>query len=79
MDLFNEILIKEILTQNIINTADYLKTVKPSKVVKKACYAMLQEIKDILADGELDDFQCIEKIVRLFEKSGISCGTRHDF
>lgn len=47
-----------------------------------ACYKALTEIKEIIEDDTLDDEACflrIEKIVRVFEKTGSSCGSRHDF
>ena len=42
----------------------------------------LLKIRDILADGSMDDpecFQRIEAIVRLMEDLGIPGGGRHDF
>ncbi len=51
-------------------------------IIEKECYKVLRKIKEILRDGELDDFDCfskIEEIVCLFENIGIDCGGRHDF
>ena len=46
------------------------------------CYQALQEIRDIVRDGALDDRECFEKIeeiVCIFEKMGSHGGSRHDF
>ena len=40
---------------------------------------ILKDIKSILEDDTLDDFDCIEKIVVNFERSGIRVSCRHDF
>ena len=53
-----------------------------SKILEiKAC-RMLSEIQQILADDEIDDKDCfekIEKIIGIFEKNGCDFGARHDF
>ena len=51
-------------------------------LVSDASSRALLKIRDILADGSMDDpecFQRIEAIVRLMEDLGIPCGGRHDF
>ena len=40
---------------------------------------ILEEIKKVIADDELSDFDVVEEIVCLFENKGIDCGSRHDF
>ena len=45
-------------------------------------YRILLEIKNIVADDDLDDNECfekIERIVELFESNGYNYGNRHDF
>ncbi len=39
----------------------------------------LEKIRGILADGALDDFECVERIVQVMEGLGADCGDRHDF
>ena len=39
----------------------------------------LHEIRAILDDETLDDFQCVEAIVQVYEKIGANGGSRHDF
>ena len=46
------------------------------------CMQILDRIRKIVADDELDDpecFQRIERIVAELEENGIDCGIRHDF
>ncbi len=52
------------------------------KLFEKECYRVLERIKTILEDDNLDDEECFEKIERivcLFEEIGSGCGIRHDF
>lgn len=50
-----------------------------SKIIDQLEEKMLSEIHEAVCDGSLDDFQCIEKILEVFEKNGFSCNNRHDF
>lgn len=43
------------------------------------CMLALHEIRALLDDETLDDFQCIEAIVQVYEKLGSNGGFRHDF
>ena len=52
------------------------------KLFEKECYTLLERIKTIFEDDNLDDETCFEKIesiVCLFEEIGSDCGSRHDF
>ncbi len=52
------------------------------QLFEKECYRVLEKIKTILEDDNLDDKECFEKIERivcLFEEMGSDCGIRHDF
>ena len=40
---------------------------------------MLEEIHGAVCNDSLNDFDCIEKILEIFEKNGIRCISRHDF
>ena len=40
---------------------------------------ILSEIKKIISNENISDFDAIEQIVIIFEKYGIDAGTRHDF
>ena len=47
--------------------------------VENVCYKALGEIREILDDDSLSDFDCVEKIVNVFEAIGSNGGSRHDF
>ncbi len=40
---------------------------------------ILEEIKKIIRDDTLTDFEVVEEIVCIFERNGIDCDSRHDF
>lgn len=48
-------------------------------IMRNECYILLGKIKTVTQDDSLSDFECVEKIVCLFENSGIKAGNRHDF
>lgn len=56
-----------------IHGSDFLKA-----VVQNDAAVLLQAIQDILDNESLSDFNCVEEIVCLFERAGISTA-RHDF
>lgn len=47
--------------------------------VARESHRALCRIKAVLEDKALSDFDCIERIVNVFENIGSDCGTRHDF
>lgn len=52
------------------------------KLFADKCYRALCEIKEILETEAYTDEDCfvrIEEVLRVYEKMGVSCGTRHDF
>ena len=42
-----------------------------SSLINKMEQSMLEEIYGAVCDDSLDDFNCIEKIIEIFEKNGI--------
>ncbi|MCL2562990.1 MAG: hypothetical protein FWE08_03030 [Oscillospiraceae bacterium] len=48
-------------------------------IVETQCYQALQQIQAIIENDDLSDFDCVEAIVRVFEKMGSDGGSRHDF
>lgn len=58
---------------NDVYQSDYFSVVTDGLATKA-----LQEIQDILNKENLTDFECIEEIVLIFERYGIST-SRHDF
>jgi hypothetical protein len=62
----------------IIIYKDDLKDIV-GKIVDQLEKNMLSEIHEAVCNENLDDFQCIEEIMEIFEKNGFSCNNRHDF
>ena len=75
--------IKLELLQNDIY--DYIRnlfethTPDTSKLADTAATMALSEIKMVIGNDELSDFDVVEKIVCILEDYNINCGGRHDF
>lgn len=75
--------IKLELLQNYIY--DYLKDLfesfplNTSNLIDSAAVMALDEIKAVIGNDELSDFDVVEEIVCILEKYNIYCGGRHDF
>lgn len=54
-------------------------TIDVNNIANKKAISALNEIKNILCNNNLSDFDAIEEIVCIFEKYGIDTGGRHDF
>ena len=78
MELFEEILLHHLKK----NQGAQGFPADPQALVHDTAYQALNAIRIILARDDLEDPEClrrIEKIVRVFERIGSDCGTRHDF
>ena len=75
--------IKIELLQNCIY--DFIKgslencTIDVNNIANTKAIPALNEIKNILCNNNLSDFDAIEEIVCIFEEYGIDTGGRHDF
>jgi len=73
--------IKLELIQNHIN--DIIKIIMEdteiSKIADTTAITILDEIKSVICNEELSDFDAVEEIVQIFEDNNIDCGCRHDF
>ena len=75
--------IKIELLQNCIY--DFIKgslencTIDVNNIANTKAISVLNEIKNILCNNNLSDFDAIEEIVCIFEEYGIDTGGRHDF
>ncbi len=49
------------------------------EIANTRAISALNEIKTILSNDTLSDFDAIEEIICIFEKYGIDTGNRHDF
>ena len=63
-------MVGKLLEENIV---DY------SSIADTNAIIILNEIKKVIADDSLSDFDAIEEIVCILEKNNIDCGGRHDF
>ena len=79
MDLYKDILIETLSKYNAKITFENIKTESPNEIVEKTCYKTLQRIRRVLDNDSLDDFECIERIVKLLENIGSDGMSRHDF
>lgn len=78
MELFEEILLHPLKK----NQGAQGFPADPQALVHDTAYQALSAIRLILERDDLEDPECfrrIEKIVRVFERIGSGCGTRHDF
>lgn len=78
MELFEEILLHHLKK----NQGAQGFPADPQALVHDTAYQALNAIRLILERDDLEDPECfrrIEKIVRVFERIGSDCGTRHDF
>lgn len=78
MELFEEILLHHLKK----NQGAQGFPADPQALVHDTAYQALNAIRLILERDALEDPECfrrIEKIVRVFERIGSGCGTRHDF
>ena len=53
--------------------------INPKKLIDTQATKILGEIKEVICNDELDDFDAIDKIVDIFSKYKIDSGCRHDF
>lgn len=77
MELYKEMIYTEIgmlMFEAFNNTEfDFIE------IINSKSLQALQKIKTIINDDSLSDFDCIEKIVRVFEDMGSDGGVRHNF
>lgn len=78
MEFLKEIIISALYNNRINLSVDFgdvdianILTIESAKTLKK--------LHKILCDDTLDDFQCIENIITIYENMGLTCGKRHDF
>lgn len=65
--------------------ADYVKhhiedfEIDANKISDSRAIEILSEIRQVIQEEGNTDFECVEKIVLIFEKYQLSTGGRHDF
>ena len=80
MDLYKDILMQILHAPGNLNVSfEGIKIENPNEAVENVCYQTIMQIKSILDDDTLDDFECIEAIVKLLEEIASDGGSRRDF
>ena len=82
MELYQEILVHLLTTQQIEVNIPALQPGALEHIVESICYQTLLRIQEIVQDDCFDDAECfqrIEEIVCTFEAIGSDGGSRHDF
>jgi len=70
----------ELLSKEIANCiANVLQDIDADEISDTTAINALSEIKEIIKNPDLSDFEAIEEIVCVFEKYNIDFGSRHDF
>ena len=71
-------LLKRYITDYINNQIEDFE-IDANEITNTIALSILSEIRDVIKNEELSDFDSIEEIVRIFEKHKIDTGFRHDF
>ena len=82
MELYQEILVHLLKTQQFEVNIPALQPGALEHIVESICYQTLLRIQEIVQDDCFDDAECfqrIEEIVCTFEAIGSDGGSRHDF
>lgn len=77
MDLIQDLLCREI-GKYVLSSVPNME-VNLSDTLSRNAVKTLQEIKTVLENDSLDDFMCVDEIVRIMESIGIRVESRHDF
>lgn len=71
-------LLKRYITDYINNQIEDFE-IDANEITNTIALSILSEIRDVIKNEELSDFDSIEEIVRIFEKHKIDTDFRHDF
>ena len=77
MDIKFELL-SNTISELVIQRLDTI-SIDADKIADTTAITILSEIRRIIQNIEISDYDVVEKIVILFEKYGIDAGARHDF
>ena len=78
MNLCLELISKEIAetVYTALKTYDFLNI---SQDIELTAVTILTQIRDVIADDNLSDFDAIEEIINILDRNNLYTGTRHDF
>lgn len=79
MKLGKDILIEALAKKRIRVVFENLQSENPYEIVEQVCSKTILRIQRVLNNAEINDYECIEKIVRLLEGIGVNSGSRHDW
>ena len=71
-------LLKNEISEFVTNRLDEID-IDADSIADTVAINALSEIRDVIQNDELSDFDAVEQIVCIFEKYNISAGVRHDF
>lgn len=75
MELIQSVIIKALQEEKI----SIKLNMHIEKITNSICFMSLHRIKEVLENEKLSDFDCIEKIINIFEDIGCGVENRHDF
>lgn len=78
MELYEQILVKTI-EEIFLNWLEDHDELDIGQLINSRCYQALVEIRAILDNNYLTDFECIEEIIHVYERMGSDGGVCHDF
>ena len=79
MDLYKDIIAEVLSKKKVRIRFENLEIRNPNEIVEMVCYKTIQRIRKVLSNDELNDFECVERIVKLIEEIDSDGGLRHDF
>ncbi len=71
-------LLKSYVASRICDYMDDIIEFDANEIINTKALEILQEIQNII-QSDMDDFEMIEEIVRIFERNKIDAGVCHDF
>ena len=77
MKIYEELICQELCEYIIRNLKN--SNIDYNKIIQTKAVNALNEIKTVIQNTELDDFEIVEGIICIFEKYNIDVGSQHDF
>jgi len=78
MELAKELLLKLLEKETVCVTLSMFEE-KLGQLFANTCVIALNEIRNVIINDDLSDFQCVEQIIQIFERLGSDGGNRHDY
>ena len=78
MDLMKKILL-EALKTDMLSISMGGETLECNEIIESKSHEILMQIKEKLENIDIEDFECIDEIIRILEMHNIAISGRHDF